>query len=229
MNRYLWLFLSLFALAGYTQPGHAHSRAAPAHTAQAAQAKSPSTRAKRSWAAPAHTTQAAQLAGAGPAAEPGPHAPAATVPERRPVISYSTSEAAVQLEHDYQGCMQPDVAQTLTLRFRHGYTAGVMRVAFYAHDGLELYNAKALRSLPLDAAQPLSMPIRLTAPSAGQYYLSIFATVELPDGEVAHRIFGLDLHAGDESEIADQARRASKTRRVRETPGSERSTSSFRA
>ena len=189
MNRYLSLFLSLFALAGYEQPGHAHSGAAPAHTAQAA--------------------------GAGPAE------PAATVPERRPVISYSTSEAAVQLEHDYEGRMQPDVAQTLTLRFRHGYTAGVMRVAFYAHDDLELYDAKALRSLPLDAAQPLSVPIQLTAPSAGRYYLSIFATVELPDGEVAHRIFGLDLHAGDESEIADQARRASKTRRVRQTPGGE--------
>ena len=198
MNRYLGLFLSLFILAGYEQPGHAHSRAAPAHTAQAAQG-----------------------AGAGPAAEPGPDAHAATVSERRPVISYSTSEAAVQLEHDYEGRVQPDVAQTLTLRFRHGYTAGVMRVAFYAHDGLELYNAKALRSLPLDAAQPLSVPIQLTAPSAGQYYLSIFATVELPDGEVAHRIFGLDLHAGDESEIADQARRASKTRRVRETPSGE--------
>ena len=192
MNRYLWLFLSLFTLAGYAQSGHAHSRVASAHTAQAA-------------------------------AAPGPHAPAATVPERRPVISYSTSEAAVQLEHDYEGRMQlqPDVAQTLTLRFRHGYTAGVMRVAFYAHDGLELYNAEALHSLPLDAAQPLSVPIRLTAPSAGQYYLSIFATVELPDGEVAHRIFGLDLHAGDESEIADQARRASKTRWVRETPSGE--------
>ena len=186
MNRYLWLFLSLFALAGYAQPGHAYSRAAPAHTAQAA-----------------------PMAGAGPADAPGPDAPATTVPERRPVISYSTSEAEVQLEHDYEGRMQPDVAQTLTLRFRHGYTAGVMRVAFYAHDGLELYNAEALHSLPLDAAQPLSVPIRLTAPSVGQYYLSIFTTVELPDGEVAHRIFGLDLHVGDESEIADQARRAS--------------------
>ena len=191
MNRYLGLFLSLFALAGYAQPGHAHSRAAPAHTAQAAQG-----------------------AGAGPA-------PAATVPERRPVLSYSTSEAAVQLEHDYKGRVQPDVAQTLTLHFRHGYTTGVMRVAFYAHEGLELYNAEALRSLPLNAAQPLSVPIQLTAPSAGQYYLSIFATVELPDGEVAHRIFGLDLHAGDESEIADQARRAPKTRRVRETASGE--------
>ena len=195
MNRYLWLFL--FALAGYAQPGHAHSRAVPADTPQAA-------------------------TGAGPAVESGPHAPAATVPERRPVISYSTSEAAVQLEHDYGGRMQPDVAETLTLRFRHGYTAGVMRVAFYAHDGLELYNAEAPRALPLDAAQPLSVPIRLTAPSAGEYYLSIFATVESADGEeVGHRIFGLDLRAGDESEIASQARRASKTRRVQETPSGE--------
>ena len=199
MNRYPWLFLFLFALVGYAQPGHAHSRAVPAHT-----------------------PQATPMTGAGQAVEPGPHAPAATVPERRPVISYSSSEAAVQLEHDYGGRMQPDVAETLTLRFRHGYTAGVMRVAFYAHDGLELYNAKALRSLPLDAAQPLSVPIRLTAPSAGQYYLSIFATVESADGEeVAHRIFGLDLRAGDESEIAGQARRASKTRRVQETPSGE--------
>ena len=198
MNRYLGLFLSLFILAGYEQPGHAHSRA------------------------PAHTAQAAQGAGAGPAAEPGPHAPAATVSERRPVISYSTSEAAVQLEHDYEGRVQPDVAQTLTLRFRHGYTAGVMRVAFYAHDGLELYNAKALRSLPLDAAQPLSVPIQLTAPSAGQYYLSIFATVELPDGEeIGHRIFGLDLKAGDELEIASQVRRSSAIERVQEIPSGE--------
>ena len=199
MNRYPWLFLFLFALAGYAQPGHAHSRAVPAHT-----------------------PQAAPMTGAGQSVEPGPDAPAATVPERRPVISYSTSEAAVQLEHDYGGRMQPDVAETLTLRFRHGYTAGVMRVAFYAHDGLELYNAEAPRALPLDAAQPLSVPIRLTAPSAGEYYLSIFATVESADGEeVGHRIFGLDLHAGDESEIAAQARRASKTRRVQETPSGE--------
>ena len=199
MNRYPGLFLFLFALAGYAQPGHAHSRAVPAHT-----------------------PQAAPMTGAGPAVEPGPHVPAATVPERRPVISYSTSEAAVQLEHDYGGRMQPDVAQMLTLRFRHGYTAGVMRVAFYAHDGLELYNAEAPRALPLDAAQPLSVPIRLTAPSAGEYYLSIFATVESADGEaVGHRIFGLDLRAGDESEIAAQARRASKTRRVQETPSGE--------
>ena len=190
MNRYPWLFLFLFALAGYAQPGHAHSRTVPADTPQAV--------------------------------EPGPDAPAATVPERRPVISYSSSEAAVQLEHDYGGRMQPDVAQMLTLRFRHGYTAGVMRVAFYAHDGLELYNAEAPRTLPLDAAQPLSVPIRLTAPSAGEYYLSIFATVESSDGEeVGHRIFGLDLRAGDESEIAGQARRASKTRQMQETPSGE--------
>ena len=199
MNRYPWLFLFLFALTGYAQPGHAHSRAVPADT-----------------------PQATPMSGAGPAVEPGPDAPATTVPERRPVIRYSSSEAAVQLEHDYGGRMQPDVAQMLTLRFRHGYTAGVMRVAFYAHDGLELYNAEAPRALPLDAAQPLSVPIRLTAPSAGEYYLSIFATVESADGEeVGHRIFGLDLRAGDESEIAGQARRASKTRRVQETPSGE--------
>ena len=157
MNRYLWLFLSLFVLLGYAQPGHAN----PAN-------------------------------------------------------------AAVQLEHDYDGRMQPDVTETLTLRFRHGYTSGWMQVEFYAHDGLELYNAEVPRALPLDAAQPLSVPIQLTAPSAGEYYLSIFATVELPDGEVAHRIFGLDLHAGDESEIASQARRSSKTQwGVEETPSGE--------
>ena len=156
MNRYLWLFLSLFVLLGYAQPGHAN----PAN-------------------------------------------------------------AAVQLEHDYDGHMQPDVTETLTLRFRHGYTSGWMQVEFYAHDGLELYNAEVPRALPLDAAQPLSVPIQLTAPSAGQYYLSIFANVELPDGEVAHRIFGLDLKAGDESEIASQARRSSKTDRVEETPSGE--------
>ena len=196
MNRYPWLFLFLFALAGYAQPGHAHSRAVPADI-----------------------PQATPMSGAGPAVEPGPEAPAA---ERRPVIRYSSSEAAVQLEHDYGGRMQPDVAQMLTLRFRHGYTAGVMRVAFYAHDGLELYNAEAPRALPLDAAQPLSVPIRLTAPSAGEYYLSIFATVESADGkELGHRIFGLDLRAGDESEIAGQARRASKTRQAQETPSGE--------
>ena len=156
MKRYLWLFLSLFALLGYVQPGHAN----PAN-------------------------------------------------------------AAVQLEHDYDGRMQPDVTETLTLRFRHGYTSGWMQVEFYAHDGLELYNAEAPRALPLDAAQPLSVPIQLTAPSAGEYHLSIFATVELADGEAAHRIFGLDLKAGDESEIASQARRSSKTDRVEETPSGE--------
>ena len=156
MNRYLWLFLSLFVLLGYAQPGHAN----PAN-------------------------------------------------------------AAVQLEHDYDGRMQPDVTETLTLRFRHGYTSGWMQVEFYAHDGLELYNAEVPRALPLDAAQPLSVPIQLTAPSAGEYYLSIFATVESADGEVAHRIFGLDLHAGDESEIASQARRSLKTQWVEETPSGE--------
>ena len=149
-------------------------------------------------------------------------AAAGTVPtEQRPVIRYSGSEAAVQFEHDYDGRMTPDVAETLTLRFRHAYTTGSMRVEFYAHDGLELYNTGAPHTLPLDAAQPLSVPIQLTAPSAGEYYLSIFATVELADGEAAHRIFGLDLKAGDESEIASQARRSSKTQRVQETPSGE--------
>ena len=146
-----------------------------------------------------------------------------TVPtEQRPVIRYSGSEAAVQFEHDYDGRMTPDVAETLTLRFRHGYTSGWMQVEFYAHDGLELYNTEVPRALPLDAAQPLSVPIQLTAPSAGEYYLSIFATVQLADGEeVGHRIFGLDLRAGDESEIASQARRSSKTQWVEETPSGE--------
>ena len=149
-------------------------------------------------------------------------ATAGTVPtEQRPVIRYSGSEAAVQLEHDYDGRMQPDVTETLTLRFRHGYTSGWMQVEFYAHDGLELYNAEVPRALPLDAAQPLSVPIQLTAPSAGEYYLSIFATVELADGEAAQRIFGLDIKAGDESEIASQARRSSKTDRLQETPSGE--------
>ena len=137
--------------------------------------------------------------------------------------SYSTPEAAVRLEHDYDGRMEPDVAETLTLRFRHDYTAGSMRVMFYAHDGLELYNAEAPRALPLDAVQPLTLPIQLTAPSAGKYTLSIFATVESADGEEgAHRLFGLDIRAGDESEIASQARRSSKTQWVQETPSGER-------
>ena len=127
----------------------------------------------------------------------------------------------MQIEHDYDDRMQPDVAETLTLRFRHGYTSGWMQVEFYAHDGLELYNAELPRALPLDAAQPLSVPIQLTAPSAGEYYLSIFASVESADGEVAQRIFGLDIKAGDESEIASQARRSSKTQRVQETPSGE--------
>ena len=168
----------------------------------------------------AHPANTSQLASARQAAEPDRDD--ATVPaEQRPVIRYSQSEAAVQLEHDYDGRMQPDVTETLTLRFRHGYTSGWMQVEFYAHDGLELYNAELPRALPLDAAQPLSVPIRLAAPSAGEYYLSIFATVELADGEAAHRIFGLDLKAGDESEIASQARRSSKTDRVQETPSGE--------
>ena len=191
MNRHAILFLSLFTLAGHSGPGSAH----PASTLQLASAR-----------------QAAE-----------PDRDDATVPaEQRPSIRYSQLEAAVQLEHDYDGRMQPDVTETLTLRFRHGYTSGWMQVEFYAHDGLELYNAEAPRVLPLDAAQPLSVPIRLTAPSAGEYYLSIFATVESADGEeVGHRIFGLDLRAGDESEIASQARRSSKTERVEETPSGE--------
>ena len=147
----------------------------------------------------------------------------ASYPQQGNAHSYATPEAAVRLEHDYDGRMEPDVAEALTLSFRHGYTAGSMRVAFYAHDGLELYNAEAPRALPLDAAQPLTLPIQLTAPAAGQYYLSIFATVESADGEeVAHRIFGLDLRAGDESEIAGQARRSLKIDRVQETPSGER-------
>ena len=161
MNRYAFLFLSLFALAGYSKQGDAHS--------------------------------------------------------------YGTPEAAVRLEHDYDGRMEPDVAEMLTLSFRHDYTAGSMRVAFYAHDGLELYNAAVPRALPLDAAQPLTLPIQLMAPAAGKYHLSIFATVESADGEeVAHRIFGLDIKAGDESEIASQARRSLKIDRVQETPSGER-------
>lgn len=150
-------------------------------------------------------------------------AAAGTVPtEQRPVIRYSGSEAAVQLEHDYDGRMTPDVAETLTLRFRHAYTTGSMRVAFYAHDGLELYNTGAPHTLPLDAAQPLNLSIQLTAPSAGEYYLSIFTTVESTDGEeVAHRIFGLDLKAGNESEITSRVSRSSKIGRVQETPSGE--------
>ena len=168
----------------------------------------------------AHPANTSQLASARQAAEPDREG--ATVPaEQRPSIRYGKLDAAVQLEHDYDGRMQPDVTETLTLRFRHGYTSGWMQVEFYAHDGLELYSAEAPRALPLDAAQPLSVPIQLTAPSAGEYYLSIFANVELADGEAAHRIFGLDLKAGDESEIASQARRSSKTDRVEETPSGE--------
>ena len=168
----------------------------------------------------AHPANTSQLASARQAAEPD-RDDATVSAEQRPSIRYGKLEAAVQLEHDYDGRMQPDVTETLTLRFRHGYTSGWMQVEFYAHDGLELYNAEVPRALPLDAAQPLSVPIQLTAPSAGQYYLSIFATVELPDGEAAHRIFGLDLKAGDESEIASQARRSSKTQWMEETPSGE--------
>lgn len=134
-------------------------------------------------------------------------------------IHYSGSEAAVQFEHDYAGPIEPDVTQTLTLRFRHGYTSGLMRVEFYAHDGLEIYNAEAPRVLQLNAAQPLILPIELTAPAAGEYYLSIFTTVESADGEVAKRIFGLDLKAGDDGEMA---RRAPKIERAQEAANGER-------
>ena len=142
---------------------------------------------------------------------------AASAPQ--PTIHYSVSGAAVRLEHDYEGRIEPDVTQTLTLRFRHGYTSGLMRVEFYAHNGLEIYNAEAPRVLPLDAAQPLILPIELTAPAAGEYYLSIFTTVESADGEVSKRIFGLDLKAGDDWEVA---RKAPKIDRVRDIASGER-------
>lgn len=136
-----------------------------------------------------------------------------------PAIRYSVAEATVQLEHDYRGRIEPDVTETVTLRFRHGYTSGLMRVEFYAHDGLEIYNAEAPRVLPLDAAQPLILPIELTAPAAGEYYLSIFTTVESADGEVSKRIFGLDLKAGDDWEAA---RKAPKIERVQDSASGER-------
>lgn len=136
----------------------------------------------------------------------------------QPTIHYRVAEATVQLEHDYQGRIEPDVTETVTLRFRHGYTSGLMRVEFYAHDGLEIYNAEAPRVLPLNAAQPLILPIELTAPAAGEYYLSIFTTVESADGEVSKRIFGLDLKAGDDGEVA---RKAPKIDRVQDTASGE--------
>ena len=197
MNRYAFLLLPLFTLAGCLRQGNPHSPKTPVNASQAAPMASPRQ-----------------------AAEPGQDAAAA--PAERALVRYSLSEAAVQLEHDYAGRIEPDVAQTLTLRFRHGYRSGLMLVELYAHDGLELYNAEAPRELQLDAAQPLILPIELTAPSAGEYYLSIFATVELANGEVARRIFGLDLKAGDESEIASQARQSPKTERVEETASGER-------
>ena len=197
MNRYAFLLLTLFTLAGCLRQGNPHSPKTPVNASQAAPMASPRQ-----------------------AAEPGQDAPAAPA---EGAVHYSLSEAAVQLEHDYPGRIEPDVAQTLTLRFRHDYrSSGLMRVELYAHDGLELYNAEAPRELQLDAAQPLILPIELTAPAAGEYYLSIFATVELANGEVARRIFGLDLKAGDESEIASQARRSPKTERVEETASGER-------
>ena len=140
----------------------------------------------------------------------------------QPAIHYGLSEAAVQLEHDYDGRIEPDVVETLTLRFRHGYTAGLMRVEFYAHDGLEIYNAEVPRVLQLDAAQPLQLPVQLAAPSAGVYYLSIFATVEAASGEVSKRIFGLDLKAGDDLETVRQPHRSPYRDRVEETPSGER-------
>lgn len=196
MNRYAFLLLPLFTLAGCLKQGNPHSPETPVNASQAAPMASPRQ-----------------------AAEPGRDADAAPA---EGAAHYSMSEAAVRLEHDYEGRIEPDVAQTLTLRFRHAYRSGLMRVEFYAHDGLELYNAEALRELQLDAAQPLILPVELTAPAAGEYYLSIFTTVELADGEVARRIFGLDLKAGDESEIASQARRSPKTDRVEETASGER-------
>ena len=198
--RYILLLMSLFALAGCLKQGDSNKREA------AASAQEP-----------------AQIASTRQTAEPGRNAAAATAPaERRPLINYSTSGAAVQLEHDYDGRMEPDVTETLTLQFRHEYTAGSMRVEFYAHDDLELYNAETPRVLQLDAAQPLILPIELTAPAAGEYYLSIFATVESADGEVAQRIFGLDLKAGDDMEIAGQGRRSQKIDSVQETASGER-------
>ena len=196
MNRYAFLLLPLFTLAGCLRQDNPHSPETPVNASPAAPMASPRQ-----------------------AAEPGRDAAAAPA---EGAVRYSTSEAAVQLEHDYAGRIEPDVAQTLTLRFRHGYRSGLMRVELYAHDGLELYNAEAPRELQLDAAQPLILPIELTAPSAGEYYLSIFATVELANGEVARRIFGLDLKAGDESEIASWALRSPKTERVEETASGER-------
>lgn len=193
MNRYAFVLLPLFTLAGCLKQGNPPRPETPVNASQAA----PSPR----------------------QAEPGRDA-AAAPPES--AVHYSLSEAAVQLEHDYEGRIEPDVAQTLTLRFRHAYRSGLMRVELYAHDGLELYNAEAPRELPLDAEQPLIVPVELTAPAAGEYYLSIFTTVELADGEVAKRIFGLDLKAGDEAEIASQARRSPKTDRVEETASGER-------
>ncbi len=117
---------------------------------------------------------------------------------------YQKPGASVRFSHNFDGRLEPNQSQTVSMVFTEAYDAGSLSLSFTADEGLE-YSPLQTQLFALQSASEHSVDISLSAQNSGRYYLRIFVEVMLPEGRSERRVFGLAVDVGNGAGKSEEA------------------------
>lgn len=118
-------------------------------------------------------------------------------------VKYLKPGAAIDFNHSFKGPLDIGEEQTVDLSFRVPHSSGQLKIKLRADSGLSTEPAAAEHLFNLEDGQDFTLQQTLSAAVAGKYYLSIFAEVMDPQGQVKSRVFAIAVQVGDQPDKGD--------------------------
>lgn len=118
-------------------------------------------------------------------------------------VKYLKPGAAVEFKHNFKGPLGIGEEQTVDLSFRVPHSSGQLKIKLRADSGLSTEPAAAEHLFNLEDGQDFTLQQTLSAAVAGKYYLSLFAEVMDPQGQVKSRVFAIAVQVGDQPDKGD--------------------------
>lgn len=133
--------------------------------------------------------------------------PAPKAPDNAPAAqtaAYIKPGAAIDLSYDYDGQTTIGVAETITLTINHMYSRGYLTAALMPDYGLTVLSDVSQAPHSLQSGEPITLPVQLTAKTAGTYSLGVEIVYESEQGHQSRRVVSLPLFVGTQASKAQQ-------------------------
>lgn len=131
------------------------------------------------------------------ACDSGTTATADSNSEKSSIAKYLKPGAAIDFQHNFKGPLDIGEKQTVDLSFRLPHISGQLAIKLRADRGLIAEPATRDYEFSLAADQNYSIQQTLSAEDAGKYYLTVFAEVLDPQGQIKNRVFAIAVQVGE--------------------------------